>query len=312
MAYVEIQSITKSFDEKKVLNQVSFEIMKGECFGLLGPNGAGKSTLIDIITGLKKTDQGDVLIDGMSIKEDALMIRQKLGVVPQELAIIEELNAVDNLTYFGGLYGLYGNTLKERIAEILAVTGLEEKKKEKVKTFSGGMKRRLNMGIALLHQPEFLILDEPTVGVDPQSRQHIFDFLETLNQQGTTILYTSHYMEEVEALCDRVFIMDLGEEVAYGTKEHVKELVGLTYSIEVVMDRVPKGFEQVVLDSENGIQEVTVSNRQMNLVVDRSIYSMMKFISLVEENHLVIKKVSVNETTLEEAFLKLTGKALRD
>ena len=187
MAYVEIKSITKSFDEKKVLNQVSFEIMKGECFGLLGPNGAGKSTLIDIITGLKKTDQGDVLIDGRSIKEDALTIRQKLGVVPQELAIIEELNAVDNLTYFGGLYGLYGNTLKERIAEILAVTGLEEKKKEKVKTFSGGMKRRLNIGIALLHQPEFLILDEPTVGVDPQSRQHIFDFLETLNQQGTTI-----------------------------------------------------------------------------------------------------------------------------
>ena len=176
MAYVEIQSITKSFDEKKVLNQVSFEIMKGECFGLLGPNGAGKSTLIDIITGLKKTDQGDVLIDGRSIKEDALTIRQKLGVVPQELAIIEELNAVDNLTYFGGLYGLYGNTLKERIAEILAVTGLEEKKKEKVKTFSGVMKRRLNIGIALLHQPEFLILDEPTVGVDPQSRQHIFDF----------------------------------------------------------------------------------------------------------------------------------------
>ena len=170
----------------------------------------------------------------------------------------------------------------------------------------------MNIGIALLHQPEFLILDEPTVGVDPQSRQHIFDFLETLNQQGTTILYTSHYMEEVEALCDRVFIMDLGEEVAYGTKEYVKELVGLTYSIEVVMDRIPQGFEQVVLDSENGIQEVTVSNRQMNLVVDRSIYSMMKFISLVEENHLVIKKVSVNETTLEEAFLKLTGKALRD
>ena len=312
MAYVEIQSITKSFDEKKVLNQVSFEIMKGECFGLLGPNGAGKSTLIDIITGLKKTDQGEVLIDGRSIKEDALTIRQKLGVVPQELAIIEELNAVDNLTYFGGLYGLYGNTLKERIAEILAVTGLEEKKKEKVKTFSGGMKRRLNIGIALLHQPEFLILDEPTVGVDPQSRQHIFDFLETLNQQGTTILYTSHYMEEVEALCDRVFIMDLGEEVAYGTKEYVKELVGLTYSIEVVLDRIPQGFEQVVLDSENGIQEVTIENRQMNLVVDRSIYSMMKFISLVEENHLVIKKVSVNETTLEEAFLKLTGKALRD
>ena len=312
MACVEIRSITKSFDEKKVLNQVSFEIMKGECFGLLGPNGAGKSTLIDIITGLKKTDQGDVLIDGRPIKEVALTIRQKLGVVPQELAIIEELNAVDNLTYFGGLYGLYGNTLKERIAEILAVTGLEEKKKEKVKTFSGGMKRRLNIGIALLHQPEFLILDEPTVGVDPQSRQHIFDFLETLNQQGTTILYTSHYMEEVEALCDRVFIMDLGEEVAYGTKEYVKELVGLMYSIEVVLDRIPQGFEQVVLDSENGIQEVTIENRQMNLVVDRSIYSMMKFISLVEENHLVIKKVSVNETTLEEAFLKLTGKALRD
>ena len=312
MAYVEIKSITKSFDEKKVLNQVSFEIMKGECFGLLGPNGAGKSTLIDIITGLKKTDQGDILIDGMSIKEDALTIRQKLGVVPQELAIIEELNAVDNLTYFGGLYGLYGNTLKERIAEILAVTGLEEKKKEKVKTFSGGMKRRLNIGIALLHQPEFLILDEPTVGVDPQSRQHIFDFLETLNQQGTTILYTSHYMEEIEALCDRVFILDLGEEVAYGTKEEVKKLVGHTQTVVLTLDRIPNGFEESLKASENGVQHVLLKEETLELTVDQTIFSMMKLIGFVEQEQLVIKSLSIKETTLEEAFLQLTGKTLRD
>lgn len=312
MAYIEIKQISKSFDRKRVLNHVSFEITKGERFGLLGPNGAGKSTLIDILTGLKKADEGDILIDGLSIKKDIIAIRKKLGVVPQELGLIEELSAVDNLRYFGGLYGLSGTLLKERVEKMLEMSGLSDKRKEKVKTYSGGMKRRLNIAVALLHEPEFLILDEPTVGVDPQSRQHIFDFLEELSRRGTTILYTSHYMEEVEALCERVFIMDLGEEVAYGSKEYVKNLVGLTQRVSVTLDRVPSTLVELLETSENGIQTVTVMDNRLSLTVDRSIFSMMKLISLVEEQQLVIKFISVEETTLEEAFLKLTGKNLRD
>lgn len=312
MAYIEIKQISKSFDRKRVLNHVSFEITKGERFGLLGPNGAGKSTLIDILTGLKKADEGDILIDGLSIKKDIIAIRKKLGVVPQELGLIEELSAVDNLRYFGGLYGLSGTLLKERVEKMLEMSGLSDKRKEKVKTYSGGMKRRLNIAVALLHEPEFLILDEPTVGVDPQSRQHIFDFLEELSRRGTTILYTSHYMEEVEALCERVFIMDLGEEVAYGSKEYVKNLVGLTQRVSVTLDRVPSTLVELLETSENGIQTVTLMDNRLSLTVDRSIFSMMKLISLVEEQQLVIKFISVEETTLEEAFLKLTGKNLRD
>ena len=174
------------------------------------------------------------------------------------------------------------------------------------------MKRRLNIAVAMLHNPSILILDEPTVGVDAQSRQHIFDYIQSLAEQGTTILYTSHYMEEIEALCKRVFILDLGEEVAYGTKEEVKKLVGHTQTVVLTLDRVPAGFDEVLKNSENGIQFVTVDGQEIALTIDQTIFSMMKLIEQVEQAQLVIKSVNVKETTLEEAFLQLTGKTLRD
>ena len=192
------------------------------------------------------------------------------------------------------------------------MAGLTDKKKEKVKNYSGGMKRRLNIAVAMLHNPSILILDEPTVGVDAQSRQHIFDYIQSLAEQGTTILYTSHYMEEIETLCKRVFILDLGEEVAYGTKEEVKKLVGHTQTVALTLDRVPAGFDEVLKNSENGIQFVTVDGQDMELTIDQTIFSMMKLIEQVEQAQLVIKSVNVKETTLEEAFLQLTGKTLRD
>ena len=228
---IEIKDVTKSYGRHKVLQNVSFEIMEGELFGLLGPNGAGKSTLIDILTGIQSMDSGEIFINGKSIKTDKVEIRKQLGLVPQDIALLEELNAVDNLEYFGGLYGLAGAELKSQIEKLLEVAGLTDKKKEKVKNYSGGMKRRLNIAVAMLHNPSILILDEPTVGVDAQSRQHIFDYIQSLAEQGTTILYTSHYMEEIETLCKRVFTLDLGEEVAYGTKEEVKKLVGNTQTV---------------------------------------------------------------------------------
>ena len=309
---IEIKDVTKSYGRQKVLQNVSFEIMEGELFGLLGPNGAGKSTLIDILTGIQSMDSGEIFINGKSIKTDKVEIRKQLGLVPQDIALLEELNAVDNLEYFGGLYGLAGAELKNQIEKLLEVAGLTDKKKEKVKNYSGGMKRRLNIAVAMLHNPSILILDEPTVGVDAQSRQHIFDYIQSLAEQGTTILYTSHYMEEIEALCKRVFILDLGEEVAYGTKEEVKKLVGHTQTVALTLDRVPAGFDEVLKNSENGIQFVTVDGQEIALTIDQTIFSMMKLIEQVEQAQLVIKSVNVKETTLEEAFLQLTGKTLRD
>ena len=309
---IEIKDVTKSYGRQKVLQNVSFEIMEGELFGLLGPNGAGKSTLIDILTGIQSMDSGEIFINGKSIKTDKVEIRKHLGLVPQDIALLEELNAVDNLEYFGGLYGLAGQELKSQIEKLLEVAGLTDKKKEKVKNYSGGMKRRLNIAVAMLHNPSILILDEPTVGVDAQSRQHIFDYIQSLAEQGTTILYTSHYMEEIETLCKRVFILDLGEEVAYGTKEEVKKLVGHTQTVALTLDRVPAGFDEVLKNSENGIQFVTVDGQDMALTIDQTIFSMMKLIEQVEQAQLVIKSVNVKETTLEEAFLQLTGKTLRD
>mgnify|MGYP000859218926 FL=1 len=309
---IEIKDVTKSYGRHKVLQNVSFEIMEGELFGLLGPNGAGKSTLIDILTGIQSMDSGEIFINGKSIKTDKVEIRKHLGLVPQDIALLEELNAVDNLEYFGGLYGLAGQELKSQIEKLLEVAGLTDKKKEKVKNYSGGMKRRLNIAVAMLHNPSILILDEPTVGVDAQSRQHIFDYIQSLAEQGTTILYTSHYMEEIETLCKRVFILDLGEEVAYGTKEEVKKLVGHTQTVSLTLDRVPAGFDEVLKNSENGIQFVTVDGQDMSLTIDQTIFSMMKLIEQVEQAQLVIKSINVKETTLEEAFLQLTGKTLRD
>ena len=309
---IEIKDVTKSYGRQKVLQNVSFEIMEGELFGLLGPNGAGKSTLIDILTGIQSMDSGEIFINGKSIKTDKVEIRKHLGLVPQDIALLEELNAVDNLEYFGGLYGLAGQELKSQIEKLLEVAGLTDKKKEKVKNYSGGMKRRLNIAVAMLHNPSILILDEPTVGVDAQSRQHIFDYIQSLADQGTTILYTSHYMEEIETLCKRVFILDLGEEVAYGTKEEVKKLVGHTQTVALTLDRVPAGFDEVLKNSENGIQFVTVDGQDIALTIDQTIFSMMKLIEQVEQAQLVIKSVNVKETTLEEAFLQLTGKTLRD
>ena len=309
---IEIKDVTKSYGRHKVLQNVSFEIMEGELFGLLGPNGAGKSTLIDILTGIQSMDSGEIFINGKSIKTDKVEIRKHLGLVPQDIALLEELNAVDNLEYFGGLYGLAGQELKSQIEKLLEVAGLTDKKKEKVKNYSGGMKRRLNIAVAMLHNPSILILDEPTVGVDAQSRQHIFDYIQSLAEQGTTILYTSHYMEEIETLCKRVFILDLGEEVAYGTKEEVKKLVGNTQTVALTLDRVPVGFDEVLKNSENGIQFVTVDGQDVELTIDQTIFSMMKLIEQVEQAQLVIKSVNVKETTLEEAFLQLTGKTLRD
>ncbi|MBF6625310.1 ABC transporter ATP-binding protein [Tuanshanicoccus lijuaniae] len=312
MSYVTVKNINKQFQQKSVLKNVSFTIEKGERFGLIGPNGAGKSTLIDIMTGLTAAESGEVMVDGVDIKKDILAIRKKLGVVPQDIALMEELTGYDNLIYFGGMYGLSGAILKTRVNELLTTIGLTAHAKKKVKTYSGGMKRRLNIAAALLHHPEFLILDEPTVGVDPQSRQYIFDFLKQLNEAGTTILYISHYMEEIEALCERLLILDLGSEVAYGTKAEVKSLVRQSSKVTITLDYVSDEVLTAIEALDNGISEVTRDFNNITLLVDSSVFSMMRLIQALEATDSVIKSLSLEDISLEETFLQLTGKSLRE
>lgn len=218
---VEVQHLVKTFGKHEAVKDISFTICKGEIFGLLGPNGAGKSTTINMMCGYLEPTSGDTLIEGQSITREPRKVKRMIGVVPQEIALYNDLNALENLEFFGEIYGLSSQERKERAQALLHFVGLYDRRKEPVKKFSGGMQRRINMAIALMHQPTFLMMDEPTVGVDPQSREHIFDTIEQLRDQETTILYTTHYMEEAERLCNRIAIMDEGQIIALGTLEQL-------------------------------------------------------------------------------------------
>ena len=308
---IKVENITKRFKEKLVLDNVSYEVNKGEIFGFIGPNGAGKSTLINIMTGILVPNNGTISICGYDILKEPIKAKSCIGYVPQEIALIEEINAYANLEYFGALYGLKGKVLKERIKEALEITGLSEKKKEKVKNFSGGMKRRLNIAVAIMHHPKVLILDEPTVGVDPQSRKHIFDFVRSVTkEQGTTVVYTSHYMEEVEELCDRVFIMDLGKEVAYGNKEDVKASVFPNNKVIIeVSDLV--GEDLLALKNVNDVLNVSQEENNLILTIGEE-FKLAQVLFFLEKNNKTIKKITYDEAKLEDVFLALTGKSLRN
>lgn len=314
MSYVEIKNIYKTFKKKEALSNVSFDIKEGDRFGLIGPNGAGKTTLIDIMTGIIHADSGDVTIDSNTIPNNLVGIREQIGFVPQEIALLEALDAKSNLEYFGGLYGLSGKVLKERITESLATVGLSDVGKKKVKEFSGGMKRRLNVAAAVLHRPKFLILDEPTVGVDPQSRNHIFEFILNMNKEyGTTILYTSHYMEEVEAICNRVFILDEGKQVAYGTQAEIKALVQdkVKWRLETALKK-DEAFNNRLSTEVPGISQVTEENTEYHLLVDPDIFNSHDLLAFLREEDVEIVSLAKEQISLEEAFLELTGKRLRD
>ncbi|GER90605.1 hypothetical protein KDW_47670 [Dictyobacter vulcani] len=221
---VDVQHLVKTFGKHEAVKDVSFTIGKGEIFGLLGPNGAGKSTTINMMCGYLKPTSGDVSVNGLSLSEHVRQVKRIIGVVPQEIALYKDLNSLENLNFFGKIYGLSTQECKQRAEKLLNFVGLYDRRNEPVKTFSGGMQRRINMAIGLMNEPEFLMMDEPTVGVDPQSREHIFTTIEQLRDQGTTILYTTHYMEEAERLCNHIAIMDQGKIIAAGTLEQLLAL----------------------------------------------------------------------------------------
>lgn len=312
MSIIKVENITKRFKDKLVLDNISFDIEEGEIFGLIGPNGAGKSTLINIITNLMMADSGDVFIEGKNLLKDTIYIKSIIGLVPQELAIIEQLTPYDNLEYFGYLYGLSGKLLKDRINEALEFSGLVDVKKKKISKLSGGMKRRLNIAIAILNHPKILILDEPTVGVDPQSRNHIFDFIKKLSKENnTTIIYTSHYMEEVEHLCSKIFIIDEGKEIAYGTQDYLKSLVFSNKKVHIKIDKLSAELLFNLRNLKGVISLVENENMDISLVVDDD-FSLSNAISLVEDADSTISEINYEVPSLEDVFLNLTGKNLRD
>src|SRR5512137_1932556 len=230
---IQVNNLHKSFGEIKAVQGVSFDVQQGEIFGLLGPNGAGKTTTISMLATLLRPDEGDALVMGHSVRRDPMAVKSVLGVVPQEIALYEDLSARENLSFWGKMYGLRGAVLRQRVDEVLQIVGLGDHQKGRVDKFSGGMKRRLNIGIGLLPRPQVLFLDEPTVGIDPQSRRSILDSVKEFNRQGMTILYTTHYMEEAQELSHRIAIMDHGELIACGTHEELVKIVGELDRIEL-------------------------------------------------------------------------------
>ncbi|MBP1947404.1 ABC transporter ATP-binding protein [Virgibacillus litoralis] len=309
---LELVDLSKKFKQYYAVKNLNMYIEKGEIVGLLGPNGAGKSTAISILSSLIEPTTGDVRFKNSSIIKTPGPIRDVIGMVPQEIALYDDLTAEENLQFFGRIYRLSGMELKQKIDEVLELIGLTDRRKDVVKKFSGGMKRRLNIGVALLHNPELIIMDEPTVGIDPQSRNYILETVKRLNREKEmTVLYTSHYMEEVEFLCDRIYIMDKGNLIASGTNEEIKRILSAEKTIEIKSDRINEIFVQS-LRNDATINSVTEDEKSVTIIVPRETKVFGTILKYAEEAEIELNSVDVQEATLEDVFLHLTGRALRD
>jgi ABC-2 type transport system ATP-binding protein len=308
---IEVKNLHKSFGDLRAVDGVSFEVQRGEIFSLLGPNGAGKTTTLSMLSCLLRPDAGDAVILGHSIRRDAMGVKSVLGVVPQEIALYEDLSARENLTFWGKMYGLRGAALKSRVAEVLEIIGLTDRAKDFIKKYSGGMKRRVNIGVALLHKPQIIYMDEPTVGIDPQSRRSILDSVLNLRNEGTTVLYTTHYMEEAQELSDHIAIMDQGKMIACGTHEELVQIVGATDRITVTINtesaRVMEAWKAV-----KGVKQVSAEDGTITVLAEDSNRILPRLFETAASNAVRITSVAIQEPNLETVFLHLTGKALRD
>ncbi len=302
--------LSKSYKDIKALSGISLEVKKGELYGLLGPNGAGKSTCINILSSLIQPDSGDVYYNNQSLFKNKKQCRQILGVVPQEIALYEDLTAYENLVFWGKLYGITGKKLETKINELLNMMGLYDRRKHKVKTYSGGMKRRINIAAALLHDPEIVFMDEPTVGIDPQSRNLIFEVIKQLHEQGLSMIYTTHYMEEAERLCDRIGIIDEGKILKEGTLSELRKASSIREEIKLQFSN-PEKNELIDLKSkhQNNLiltaQELTLSSNQSDVDLPILIQDCLN-------SQLKIENINISHVNLESIFLELTGKSLRD
>jgi ABC-2 type transport system ATP-binding protein len=308
---IEVLNLHKSFGENLAVQGVSFEVGQGEIFSLLGPNGAGKTTTISMLSCLLRPDQGDARIMGHSIRSDGTGVKSALGVVPQDIALYEDLTARENLSFWGKMYGLRGAALKKRVDEVLDVIGLRERANERVGKYSGGMKRRVNIGVALLHKPKVIYMDEPTVGIDPQSRRNILDSVVALKDQGMTVLYTTHYMEEAQELSNQVGIMDHGKMIACGTHEELVKLVGGQTRIDLSLSVDPLKVLEAWQGIE-GVEHASVEDGQISLLVADSNLVLPRLFEAATRHSARITSVDIREPNLEAVFLHLTGRALRD
>jgi ABC-2 type transport system ATP-binding protein len=308
---LEALGLVRHFDDLVAVNGVDVEIAEGETYGLLGPNGAGKTTTISMIAGLLKPDQGTVNVDGHRITTSSTAGKGSIGLVPQDLAIYPDLTAAENLSFFGRLYGMSGPPLASRVDEVLEVIGLVDRSDDLISEYSGGMKRRLNIGIGLLHKPRLLILDEPTVGVDPQSRNAILESVGNLSVDGMAVLYTTHYMEEAERLCDRVAIIDEGEIQAEGTRRDLVSLVGEKDRITIAGAGDLAAAAEAV-SSVGGVTGASATDHLLDVLADDASSILPQILARITNAGASITGVQVVEPNLEAVFLHLTGKALRD
>jgi ABC-2 type transport system ATP-binding protein len=310
---LEIKQLTKNYGDFAAVKGISFDIQEGEIFSLLGPNGAGKTTTISMLSTLYTPSGGDATIGGHSITKDPMAVRQIIGVVPQDLALYEDLTARENLEFWGQMYNLSGKALSSRIDEVLAQIGLVEKAKDRVRTYSGGMKRRVNIGVGLLHKPRLLFMDEPTVGIDPQSRRAILDTVKDLNAQGMTVLYTTHYMEEAAELSNRVGIIDHGELIALGTQKELTQQVGQTETLILHLGENddPEALAKT-LTGLPGVLEASATEHEVNIITPEAEDILAVVVGKATERGIKIRSIDIREPNLEAVFLHLTGRALRD
>jgi ABC-2 type transport system ATP-binding protein len=309
---LEVNNLRKQYGTLIAVDRVSFKIGMGETLGLLGPNGAGKTTTVSMIAGLLRPDDGEVLLEGQPLRGDTDPAKRKLGLVPQDLALYEELSAQDNLRFFGALYDLDGAPLEQAIRSSLELVGLADRARNKVRVFSGGMKRRLNLAAALLHDPQVLLLDEPTVGVDPQSRHAIFDNLETLKKRGKTILYTTHYMEEAERLCDRIVIIDHGRVIADDTLGQLYRRLPAANRLVVELESPGDGEWVGELRALSGVETVELRDSVLSVALKDLSAGAPRVLGWLSENGRPYHHVVSERADLETVFLSLTGRSLRD
>jgi ABC-2 type transport system ATP-binding protein len=315
---VETKDLAKTFGnpqkgEVQAVKGINLKIQKVEIFSLLGPNGAGKTTTISVLSTLYAPTSGEATIGGHSVTKESMAVRNLIGVVPQELALYDDLTARENLAFWGQMYGLSGRSLKTRVDEVLEQIGLTDKARNRIKTYSGGMKRRVNIGVGLLHKPQLLFMDEPTVGIDPQSRRAILDSVKELKQQGITVLYTTHYMEEAEELSDRVGIIDHGELIALGTQAELTHQVGENDTLILHIDEGQDGNSLVdAVRSVSGVLKADVTDHTVAVIAPEAEDIMAPVIIKANELGIKIRSVDIKEPNLEAVFLHLTGRALRD
>ncbi len=308
---IEVERLRKSFNSLVAVDDVSFTVGEGEIFGLLGPNGAGKTTSINMISGVLKPDGGRVLIGGRDIWLEPNKVKQGMAVVPQEVAVYEDLTARDNLNFWGSLYGLRGADLRERVDEVLTRAGLSDRAGDKVKGFSGGMKRRLNLCMGLLHRPSVLLLDEPTVGIDPQARINILEVVRAVAASGTTVLYTTHYMDEAQELCDRIAIIDHGSILTVGTLDELTRLAGEAEVLRLT-GSFDEGAARRELESVDGIRLLKADDGMAVLSVEADGPGLLSVLPKILEARVNIEDVSIQQPNLQSVFISLTGKELRD